>query len=112
MSRKLCVRACVRCVRDACDHRHCAHSRAWTYETSVAAGVDLPEGVCECVSVNSVRVCAYALCACASELPHNDYVEYFGPDYKLHVRSSNMANNNTREYLKMQTYACGCARMC
>lgn len=52
-------------------------SRAWTYETSVALGVDI-----------------------ANELPYNDYFEYFGPDFKLHISPSNMANQNTPEYLE------------
>ena len=51
-------------------------SRCWTYETSVALGVDI-----------------------ANELPYNDYFEYFGPDFKLHISPSNMANQNTTEYL-------------
>lgn len=33
------------------------------------------------------------------ELPFNDYFEYYGPDYKLEVRPSNMHNANTPEYL-------------
>ncbi|XP_025836836.1 histone deacetylase Rpd3 [Agrilus planipennis] len=52
-------------------------SRAWTYETSVALGVEI-----------------------ANELPYNDYFEYFGPDFKLHISPSNMANQNTTEYLE------------
>uniref|UniRef100_A0A8R1Z8W4 Histone deacetylase n=1 Tax=Pristionchus pacificus TaxID=54126 RepID=A0A8R1Z8W4_PRIPA len=55
-------------------------SRCWTYETSVALNVDI-----------------------ANDLPYNDYFEYFGPDFKLHISPSNMTNQNTREYLdKMQ----------
>ena len=34
-----------------------------------------------------------------SELPYNDYFEYYGPDFKLHISPSNMANQNTTEYL-------------
>ncbi|KAG7856600.1 hypothetical protein KL919_004130 [Ogataea angusta] len=34
-----------------------------------------------------------------AELPFNDYYEYFGPDYKLDVRPSNMHNANSPEYL-------------
>jgi histone deacetylase 1/2 len=30
----------------------------------------------------------------------NEYYEYFGPDYKLDVRQSNMEDMNTREYLE------------
>jgi histone deacetylase 1/2 len=52
-------------------------SRCWTYETSVALGSDI-----------------------ANELPYNDYFEYFGPDFKLHISPSNMANQNTPEYLE------------
>lgn len=51
-------------------------SRCWTYETSVALGTEI-----------------------ANELPYNDYFEYFGPDFKLHISPSNMTNQNTSEYL-------------
>lgn len=51
-------------------------ARCWTYETSVALDVDIP-----------------------NELPYNDYFEYFGPDFKLHIAPSNMANQNTTEYV-------------
>ena len=33
------------------------------------------------------------------ELPYNDYFEYFGPDFKLHISPSNMTNQNTQEYM-------------
>jgi len=51
-------------------------ARCWTYETSVALDSDIP-----------------------NELPYNDYFEYFGPDFKLHIQPSNMQNQNTAEYL-------------
>lgn len=51
-------------------------ARCWTYETSVALECDIP-----------------------NELPYNDYFEYFGPDFKLHIQPSNMQNQNTPEYL-------------
>jgi len=51
-------------------------ARCWTFETAVALGSDI-----------------------ANELPYNDYFEYFGPDFKLHISPSNMANQNTPEYL-------------
>ena len=35
----------------------------------------------------------------SAELPYNDYFEYFGPDFKLHISPTNMTNQNTREYL-------------
>ncbi|KAE9419451.1 hypothetical protein Angca_002553 [Angiostrongylus cantonensis] len=52
-------------------------SRCWTYETSVAIGTEI-----------------------ANELPYNDYFEYFGPDFKLHIEKSNMTNQNTQDYLE------------
>ncbi|RKP38915.1 hypothetical protein BJ085DRAFT_42825 [Dimargaris cristalligena] len=51
-------------------------SRAWTYETGVAVGKHL-----------------------GPELPLNDYIEYFGPEYTLDVPSNNATNYNSREYL-------------
>merc|ERR1719445_1756278 len=51
-------------------------ARCWTYETAVALGVEI-----------------------ANELPYNDYFEYFGPDFKLHISPSNMGNQNTSEYM-------------
>lgn len=52
-------------------------SRCWTYETAVALGAEI-----------------------ANELPYNDYFEYFGPDFKLHISPSNMSNTNASEYLE------------
>lgn len=34
-----------------------------------------------------------------NQLPYNDYFEYCGPDFELNLRPSNMANQNTGEYL-------------
>ncbi|KAL1779838.1 histone deacetylase 1 [Sigmodon hispidus] len=52
-------------------------AQCWTYETAVALDTEIP-----------------------NELPHNDYFEYFGPDFKLHISPSNMTNQNTNEYLE------------
>merc|ERR1719175_159001 len=49
-------------------------ARCWTYETAVALEQEIP-----------------------NELPYNDYFEYFGPDFKLHIAPSNMSNQNTSE---------------
>ena len=38
------------------------------------------------------------------ELPYNDYFEYYGPDFKLNLSPSNMANQNTGEYLDKIKY--------
>ncbi|KIY69686.1 hypothetical protein CYLTODRAFT_442528 [Cylindrobasidium torrendii FP15055 ss-10] len=52
-------------------------SRAWAYETGLAAGVEL-----------------------GPEIPVNEYYEYFGPDYQLDVRASNTEDYNTPKYLE------------
>lgn len=51
--------------------------RCWTYETSILTGDKIKD-----------------------ELPFNDYFEYFGPDYRLHLPVSNMENLNSPEYLE------------
>ncbi|KAK8251123.1 histone deacetylase RpdA/Rpd3 [Phyllosticta capitalensis] len=51
-------------------------ARTWAFETGQLVGSEL-----------------------GSELPFNDYYEYFGPDYQLDVRPSNMDNANSPEYL-------------
>jgi len=52
-------------------------ARCWTYETSILLGSQLED-----------------------ELPYNDYLEYFGPEYRLHITPSNMENLNTSDYLE------------
>jgi hypothetical protein len=36
-------------------------------------------------------------------LPYNDYFEYYGPDYKLHLPVSNMENLNSKDHLDLVT---------
>ncbi|KAJ4297355.1 histone deacetylase [Collariella sp. IMI 366227] len=52
-------------------------ARTWAYETGRLVGVEMD-----------------------SVLPYNEYYEYYGPDYELDVRSSNMENANSYEYLE------------
>jgi histone deacetylase 1/2 len=52
-------------------------SKAWTKETSIMCGVELPE-----------------------DLPFNRYMEYFGPRYKLEVLPTNVDDHNPPEYLE------------
>jgi len=54
-------------------------ARCWAYET----GVLLDEKM-------------------SDELPYNDYYEYYGPDFMLHITPSNMENQNTPKYLDKQ----------
>lgn len=48
--------------------------RCWTYETSLAVGVELP-----------------------NEIPDNEFMNYFYPEKKLHTPLSNMENMNKKE---------------
>ncbi|KAJ1019443.1 hypothetical protein NDA16_004560 [Ustilago loliicola] len=52
-------------------------ARTWTYETGLLVGEKLDE-----------------------DLPFNDYIQYFGPEYKLEVPPTSMENLNSREYLE------------
>ncbi|OAF65135.1 hypothetical protein A3Q56_07152, partial [Intoshia linei] len=55
-------------------------ARCWAYETAVALDVEI-----------------------SNELPYNDYFEYYGPDFKLHITPSNMSNQNNPDYLRKVT---------
>lgn len=71
-------------------------ARAWTYETAVMLGEEISDRT-------SYR--DWKKCSCShSELPYNDYIEYYGPDYRLHTEPSNMENQNSREYLDKHLY--------
>ncbi|KAJ6795647.1 histone deacetylase 6-like [Iris pallida] len=52
-------------------------ARCWCYETAVAVGVE-PD----------------------NKLPYNEYYEYFGPDYTLHVEPLSMENKNSAKDLE------------
>lgn len=54
-------------------------ARTWAYETGVLAGIDLNEN--------------------NPHLPFNEYMEYFGPEFRMDVPNNNMDNQNSREYL-------------
>ncbi|RYP56945.1 hypothetical protein DL770_010795 [Monosporascus sp. CRB-9-2] len=51
-------------------------ARTWAYETGLLVNAEMER-----------------------TLPYNEYYEYYGPDYTLDVRSSNMENANSPEYL-------------
>nr|CAD1834811.1 unnamed protein product [Ananas comosus var. bracteatus] len=52
-------------------------ARCWCYETAVAVGVE-PD----------------------NKLPYNEYYEYFGPDYTLHIEPKNVENLNSAKDLE------------
>jgi histone deacetylase 1/2 len=71
-------------------------SRTWAFETGLAAGVELASGNFDhdlgVVSTDEIDIDT-------SDIPENEYYEYFGPEYKLDVKSSNVEDFNTRPYL-------------
>ncbi len=52
-------------------------ARTWAFETGLACGEELD-----------------------LMLPFNEYMEYYGPEFKLDVPNNNMDNQNSREYLE------------
>ncbi len=57
-------------------------ARCWANETAIALGQRLPD-----------------------ELPYNEYYEYYGPEFRLHLSPSNMENLNSRKELEDTTMA-------
>ncbi|TNY24007.1 histone deacetylase [Rhodotorula diobovata] len=55
-------------------------ARTWAFETGLACGKEM-----------------------GRDLPFNEYLEYFGPEFKLDVPRNNMENANSREYLEKTT---------
>jgi histone deacetylase 1/2 len=73
-------------------------SRAWAYETGLAAGMELgPSESWASLSTFSRHLISF------KEIPINEYYEYFGPDYQLDVKASNAEDMNTRAYLDRVT---------
>ncbi|KAK7677813.1 histone deacetylase [Cerrena zonata] len=54
-------------------------ARTWSFEAGLLNNIKLPQ-----------------------ELPYNDYYEYYGPDYKLDVRPSNINLENTKHAPSVQ----------
>ncbi len=80
-------------------------ARCWTYETAVALDSTIPNGerhwLLDCHMFCSLCSEHHLTCSFVpTELPYNDYFEYFGPDFKLHISPSNMTNQNTNDYLE------------
>lgn len=74
-------------------------ARTWAFETGLAAGQELGSGS----SPPSPIPLPYSRALTSSahtDIPMNEYYEYFGPTYHLDVPQSNMDDLNTREYLE------------
>lgn len=52
------------------------------------------------VSVASLQTAVAVGVEPDNKLPYNEYFEYFGPDYTLHVEPSAMENLNTAENME------------
>ncbi|EFP09707.1 hypothetical protein GCK72_025252 [Caenorhabditis remanei] len=51
-------------------------ARCWAYETAIACNVEL-----------------------SNDIPSNDFMEFFGPNYKLHIEARKVENKNSQSYL-------------
>jgi hypothetical protein len=95
-------------------------ARCWTYETSICCGVDIPEELPYndyfeargCASGKRARYpereaaatperATCHLPSCFFSVIPSPALQYFGPDYHLHVQPSNMENLNDRPYLEV-----------
>jgi histone deacetylase 1/2 len=74
-------------------------ARCWAYETGVVLNEKLPDGERRSAPCGITRAGLTSEVPRA-ELPYNEYYEYFGPDYQLHITPSNMENLNTPKYLE------------
>jgi len=52
-------------------------ARCWCYETSVALGIDLE-----------------------NDIPYNDFISYYGPDFRLHIKPDAIRNENRPKELQ------------
>jgi histone deacetylase 1/2 len=96
-------------------------ARAWCYETSLAAGVEIPDGkffwcyasrlMCQfsphvrrfssSISLLLIlNIVLYIMSLTSLALPYHEYFEGYGPEYCLNIPSSNMENLNSREYME------------
>lgn len=57
-------------------------ARCWSYETALLLDEEIKD-----------------------TLPYNDYLEYYGPDYRLHIEPHNMKNLNEQADLEKTLYA-------
>lgn len=46
-----------------------------------------------------------------NKLPYNEYYEYFGPDYTLHIEPKNMENQNSIKDLEKIRYLFVCVQL-
>jgi len=72
-------------------------ARTWAFETGLAAGMELGASASRSRSIHSMKDCSPL---CCTDIPMNEYYEYFGPTYRLDVPQSNADDLNTREYLE------------
>ena len=79
-------------------------ARCWAYETGIVLGEKIPSGK-QFSNVAVVVLSSRLLLFDASaEIPYNEFYEYYGPDFNLHITPSNMENLNTQRYLEKNKY--------
>lgn len=71
-------------------------SRCWTYETAVILDQDISNSTASFLGL-TLDLRHELHC---SDIPYNDFFQYYGPDYCLHLQPSEMVNKNDRDYLE------------
>ena len=75
-------------------------SRCWCNETAIALDIKLEDGLRFFSPLKFLCFICFILFYTHTELPYNDYLEYFGPDYRLSIPTiSTLQNSNSKEYL-------------
>ena len=78
-------------------------ARCWTYETALLLKKDINDGTTPLLLAPLRAAATHGAQPHAPsfpELPFNDYLEYYGPDFRLHLSPSNMENLNDPKYLE------------
>ncbi len=65
-------------------------ARCWCYETACCCNVELPDQVLAHSQLGN----DLHRFNTPAQLPFNDYYDYYGPDFQLHIAPSNMENLN------------------
>lgn len=87
----------VDCSNSLLESSYSMHN-IWIFCLQLAAGENSKMTSCSLTNDTIAKLINFSLNS--AELPYNDYFEYFGPDFKLHISPSNMTNQNTNDYLE------------
>lgn len=96
--------------RRVCEELQCSDACCWwrwIHNSQCCSVLDV-WNISSCRTRNSSMLLTACMCdshlqLAKDRLPYNEYFEYYGPDYRLHIHPSNMENQNDRAYLDETT---------